>query len=34
MKAFLECVAFAALTTALTIGIFALYAVKIGHPII
>lgn len=33
MRAFIECVAFAALVTLATLVIFGLYAAKVGHPI-
>ena len=33
MKAVIECVIFFVTITLLTVGIFALYAVKVGHPI-
>lgn len=33
MKAFVECAIFAVLCTLLTVGIFAFYAARVGHPI-
>lgn len=33
MKSVIECIVFAALVALVTVGLFGLYAARVGHPI-